>query len=67
MPPEKFNTAPAATAYTPVSVPPPPITSVPVLTLTVPPLLNARLPLIPCEPVALWLSVPRFVIDALPV
>ena len=50
VPPEKFSVVPAATAYAPVSVPPPSSASVPATRLSVPLL---------CKPIALWvLRVP---------
>jgi hypothetical protein len=48
-----------------VSVPLPPIASVPASTLTVPALLKAMS--IACDPAALCVSVPRFVTEATPV
>jgi hypothetical protein len=41
--------------------------SVPAVTFTAPPFENPRPPVIPCDPATPMLSVPRFVIEPLPV
>ena len=78
--PEKFSVVPASSAYQPVSVPGPPMVSMPALTLTVPVpatstlalskepvLLKLMLALMVCAPAAVWFSVPRLFTTAVPV
>ena len=78
--PEKLSVVPPSSAYQPVSVPGPPMASVPALTLTVPVpasrtpalskvpvLLKVILLSMVCAPAAVWFSVPRLLTTAVPV
>src|SRR6266542_3900001 len=68
VPPEKSSVAPDETAKVPLSLPPPPRLSVPLLIATVPLLLNdTLLPIVVVVPAPVLLNVPELLKAATPV